>query len=457
MLAAPASALALDVQVSPSPTQQPRVTADPTNPQRFVARYQKSAADGSIDSCYVATSTNAGQTWSEQKLVGPGGTFALPSALVPGGVVECLDSQVSVGPNGTIYYLYESRQLSGLGERRVYLTTSSNSGASWTTPHEIHSTNGLAHTDLWSSMAVDPQTGRLYVAWLRYCEPPVPANAPGGRDGLCSERAQSARRLLRRCWPDLLGPRLCRPGLAQSSAHLDHGRPGQWKGRRGLVRWRGLEHSSRAAQLKPADSLVDEPGSEFRRGDVRRRRGRELDRVREAALDTAQLLSRLLHVLAGKSANQLFLARWDIDPMAPGQRCRVFFQRSTDGGASWSPAQVVGNAGLPANDQQHRPRLALSPDGNKLYMLYYDIDTATHRQDVYRVTSTDGGVTWSSPERVSDVSSDSAIGPVDRDSATHERSFGEWLGVDASTAGVVGAWTDSRLNTQNVFSDTLGP
>jgi hypothetical protein len=474
VLAVPAGALAAtDVQVSPSSAtpdpaaphgaQQPRVAADPTNAQRFVASYQKSAKDGSIDSCYVATSTNAGQSWSQQSLVGPQNPAATFRFNLPTGFGECLDPQVSVGPNGTIYYLYEPRQLAGLGERRVMLTTSSDFGATWSTPHEVNAV-GFERTDLWSSMAVDPRSGRVYVAWLRYCEPPtnlsgLPTNDP-------TACAPNPLRVLV-AYSDDAGKTFSAP-VSVDAVSRDPSRTSLTVDRvngRVSVAWSEGAGSTTAVAPPNADLLVASSTDGAKSFSPARPvalvdgNSTECDRLRWTQHSSSH---GFFHLLAGKSADQLYVARWDIDPTAPGQRCRVFFQRSADGGATWTQPKVVGDAGRPATNQQHRPRLALSPDGNKLYMLYYDTDTAAHRQDVYEVTSPDGGDTWTSPVKVSDTSSDTTIGPDDRPTATHERSFGEWLGVDASSAGLVGAWTDSRLGNpstnleQDVFSDTLG-
>lgn len=58
---------------------------------------------------------------------------------------------------------------------------------------------------------------------------------------------------------------------------------------------------------------------------------------------------------------------------------------------------------------------------------------------------------------MSDSASNATIGPNDRP-PNPLADFGEWLGVDVSSAGMVAAWTDTRSGTsQDVFSDTLTP
>lgn len=484
LLATVAPASAANVNLSGIPPtaqnfQQPRVAADPTDPQRFAASFQEedqqpSTVGGSPlwkkNECYVATSSNAGASWSSRPLIGAVAGSAYPNPSPPGGVppepVECMDPQVSFGPDGTIYYLFETRDMAvsgGIfaGQRRVFLTTSSNFGAGWSTPKEVPPAGpGVTYTDLWASLAVDQQSGKVYVAWLRYCTGPtgpslvgaVPQCAPNPlRIYLTSSTNKgqtfSAPTVAGKV-PIQVDPTALDPG--RTSLTVDRVNQNVY------VAWvQGVGGGTSPAP--PNSALVVTSSTD---GGQTFLPSRPIAVVDGGSSDpTCKNLRYAQHseahgffqLLAGEQADKLYVARWDVDPT--DQRCRVFFQSSKDGGLTWSVPTTVGGAN---QNEQHRPRLALF--GGKLYMVYYDINptSPTSVQDAYLATSGNDGLTWSSPAKISDASSNATIGPHDR---TALADFGEWPGIDVSSAGVVAAWTDSRDGNkddgkQDVYSNT---
>lgn len=460
--------------------QQPRVAADPTNPQRFVATFQEEDQSSTPvggaplwkkNECYVATSTNAGASWSHRPLIGAvtGSAYPNPSAS-SGPNVECMDPQVSFGPDGTIYYLFETRNMDSGGGRRVFLTTSPDFGASWTAPKEVPPPGpaGVTYTDLWSSLAVDRNSGRVHVAWLRYCTAPSTST---GVDALPQCLPNPLRIYLTSS--DDKGRTFNAPSVAGTvpvevdPTAVDPGRTSLAVDRvNGTVSVAWVQGAGADASPAPPNSeLLVASSSDGGKTFLPSRPvavvdGGSTDKTCNDLRYTQHSEAHgFFQLLAGEQAGKLYVARWDVDPAT--QRCRVFFQSSSNGGLTWSIPVTVG-----ANqDEQHRPRLALL--GGKLYMVYYNIDPTNNAQNAYLATSTNDGVTWS-PQKISDVPSNATVGPHDRPATVLGGSaladFGEWPGIDVSSAGVVAAWTDGRdgnpdqnVGGQDVYSNTSAP
>jgi hypothetical protein len=84
--------------------------------------------------------------------------------------------------------------------------------------------------------------------------------------------------------------------------------------------------------------------------------------------------------------------------LTKGANNRVWTKRSTDGGLTWSARTEVGNAS--ANGSF--PAIAAKAAGD--FRLTY-MDNSTGAWNVWYRASTDGGVTWSAPLRISDATS----------------------------------------------------
>lgn len=120
-------------------------------------------------------------------------------------------------------------------------------------------------------------------------------------------------------------------------------------------------------------------------------------------------------------------------------KMRIWFSRSTDGGATWSAAAKINNqAGL--NDQFNQA-MALDETNGRLVIIYYDtVGDATRRTaNVWMQTSTDHGVTWSTAEKVTTAATDETIAGADSGN-----QFGDYNGLSGYNGVFFPSWTDRR-------------
>lgn len=114
-------------------------------------------------------------------------------------------------------------------------------------------------------------------------------------------------------------------------------------------------------------------------------------------------------------------------------RQTVFFRKSTDGGATWTPALGISpDAGATAT---RTPSLSLSPDGSRIDIAYYS-QPLDKRDDVWWAFSTNGGETFVN-RQVNDTQINREIGYVNE--------IGGWYppGLSSTAAAALVAWSDT--------------
>lgn len=119
-------------------------------------------------------------------------------------------------------------------------------------------------------------------------------------------------------------------------------------------------------------------------------------------------------------------------------KTRIFFSRSTDGGATWS-ARVKLNDQAGLNDQ-FNAALAVDETNGNLAAIYYDTvdDPGRRKVDLFRQLSVDGGATWQSPVKVTTAMSDETAGGND------SNQFGDYNGLSGYANAFFPSWTDRR-------------
>ncbi len=152
----------------------------------------------------------------------------------------------------------------------------------------------------------------------------------------------------------------------------------------------------------------------------------------------------------------------------------IFFTRSTDGGSTWNQKIRINDDPQNNGCDQFHPWLTVAQDGS-IIVVFLDrrLDSGNMLMDLYLTTSTDGGTTWSTNERITTVSSDPTAGSWQKTGnypAKYEAPFiladragllGEYIGLTASSIDDIHPlWTDTRLGDQDAFfgvKDTTSP
>jgi hypothetical protein len=124
-------------------------------------------------------------------------------------------------------------------------------------------------------------------------------------------------------------------------------------------------------------------------------------------------------------------------------KTRIWFSRSTDGGATWSARVKINNqSGL--NDQFNQ-FLAVDETNGNLGAIYYDTvaDAGRKKVDVYYQMSTDGGVTWQAAVKVTTAMTDETVSGADSGN-----QFGDYNSLSGYGNAFFPSWTDRRNNAK---------
>ncbi len=120
-------------------------------------------------------------------------------------------------------------------------------------------------------------------------------------------------------------------------------------------------------------------------------------------------------------------------------KTQIWFSRSTNGGTSWSaPIRLFNRAG---KSDQFNPWLAVDETNGKIGIMYYDtFGTGSRRKThVYYQSSSNDGVTWSAPLRVTTTPSDETVAGSDGGN-----QYGDYNGLAGFMGKFLPAWTDRR-------------
>jgi hypothetical protein len=122
-------------------------------------------------------------------------------------------------------------------------------------------------------------------------------------------------------------------------------------------------------------------------------------------------------------------------------KTRVWFSRSTNGGANWSaPVMINNQASL--NDQFHS-KLCVDESNGNIMVVYRDTVNDTNRlqADIWMQQSTDDGASWSTAVQVNSNPSDETVAGAD------PNQYGDYDGLTGFAGNFLPCWTDSRNGT----------
>ena len=130
----------------------------------------------------------------------------------------------------------------------------------------------------------------------------------------------------------------------------------------------------------------------------------------------------------------------------------VLFSRSTDGGATWSaPIEVHGAV---AGADQFNPALAVDRIDGSLHVAYHDTrdDAARLETHVYYSRSTDGGATFEPAQRVTTAATDETVAGADL-----VNQYGDGNGLASYNDATHPVWTDRRSGAdEEIYTAYIG-
>jgi hypothetical protein len=142
---------------------EPRLAADPTNPNHLAGVWQQDRYTGGLAQGIVAgVSVNGGQTWSEVVVPGlttaSGGSFDVAS-----------DPWIAFGPTGSLYVASLLAKVDNRGKEQksaVAVSKSTDGGLTWNAPTLLIQTISSVIFNDKESITADPHNpARVYVAW----------------------------------------------------------------------------------------------------------------------------------------------------------------------------------------------------------------------------------------------------------------------------------------------------
>jgi PKD repeat protein len=121
-------------------------------------------------------------------------------------------------------------------------------------------------------------------------------------------------------------------------------------------------------------------------------------------------------------------------------KTRIWFARSTDGGATWSAPVMINNQA--SKNDQFAQWLTIDETTGKLAIIYYDTvnDPSRLKTDVYYQSSTDDGSTWSAPFRVTTAQTDETVAGAD----PFGNQYGDYNALSGRAGLFFPSWTDRR-------------
>jgi hypothetical protein len=124
-------------------------------------------------------------------------------------------------------------------------------------------------------------------------------------------------------------------------------------------------------------------------------------------------------------------------------KTRIWFARSTNGGATWSGKIMINNQ--PSLNDQFNQAMAVDPATGMLGIIYYDTigDAGRFKTDVWYQSSSDGGVTWLPAVKVTTAQTDETSAGADTGN-----QYGDYNALDAFAGVLFPSWTDRRNNAR---------
>jgi hypothetical protein len=398
-----------NITSSPQAEAESFVAVDPDDP-RFVL----AAANDFNGPQGLYASTDGGATWRNQSM--PRGGYGFHSDPGVGWDSAGNGYTVTLGIKG--------------GTVKPIVSKTTDRGATWSTPVNLPSTTSTDKELLFvDSARTSPCRDFVYVAW----------DQPGSSMKLSRSTDGAAS------WSDAITLER-RSGIATTLASGPEGEL--------FVAWNGLDRTIR--MVKSVDC-----GASFGAPTVLSPTNQAYDIGIPSFCRRRALLYPALDVdRSGGCRSGWVYAAW-VDSTTSGgcsasgcpstQPCTtdIFFSRSSDGGATWSPRKIA-HEDL-ANADQFNPWLAVDPVDGSLWIAFQDTrnDPERVKADTYLVRSTDGGESFSPSMRLSGASTNE----TSAGSTTFQ--WGDYNGLAAAAGRIYAVWTDRRPGGTSENADDI--
>lgn len=177
--------------------------------------------------------------------------------------------------------------------------------------------------------------------------------------------------------------------------------------------------------------------------------GRNVFLDTQAGNTTRAIRSTPFPSAAFRTGNTSVYAVWHRAALAGGSGADIAFARSTNNGTTWAAPIRINSV---VTGDQFFPSIAVNAVGT-IRVFYYStqLDATKRRLDTYYVQSTNDGVTWSAPVRVTDVSFDRPTTNPNFDTSVAGCYMGDYNDIAAPPTGLGDnnfymAWGDNRLD-----------
>ena len=377
---------------------EPYLAVDPLNAAHVVVGFMRRVNNTDIAAvqCWVAVTTDGGQTWTQQHLTGDTER-------------NCADMSVAFGPDGTVYTTRVAYVGTDVGQ--VYLQSSSDGGMTWSAPTVVLDgvSDQLGVDRPWVLVddgASSPHKGNLYVvaktAFFDYLNPHLyfKRSTDGGHTFSPTLQLDAAP------YPGYYT-------IMETAAVSPDGTV--------LV---GYKSRSGCSSYCYTAAVSTDGGSTFAL------RPMPNPAYPSGASDTDETMPVV--VAANPKQPGQFAAEW-LSGFGSGSEVDVAVSVSADSGATWSAPVKINDGTYPANAVQDHPWIVWGANGD-LYASWRDrrndpSQSATANFDLYAAYSADGGITWSQNLRLSPQSS----------AASAEEAGDDFIGEAVAPDGT--AWT----------------
>jgi hypothetical protein len=359
-----------EVQVANEDTWEPYVAADPSAPYVYAMynRYGITCKRCPNPQMEIRISSDGGSTWAAEKPI-----------CTCTGVSGQWDPVLATTSTGTVYGTW-------MNSNTIVFSKSTNHGATWTTPLQV-SANSWADKP-W--MATSANGTDIYIAYESRSQLFITSSHNGGASFSAPVNVNTDSSVYR--YPN--GFVVLANGTAILSDSKYNGGSVKTSGPVDIEVWRSTNGGTSWSKVIVDSTLFT--GVNF-----------ETSSTTTLAADAAGTL----------------VAEYS-GAVAQGAVNRVWVRRSTDGGVTWSARSEVGTS--TANGSF--PAIAAKAAGD--FRLTY-MDNSSGAWNVWYRSSTDGGVTWSAPLRISDATSGTSY----KTASGFTSYYGDYDGLAITNAG----------------------